>query len=181
MIIANQLRDKNRIEYILYLWQVEDILRAFHCDFDQVKAHYLPQFNLNDDVKKQTEEWYENLCEMMHREGVTQKGHLQICKNILQQLDDLHKQLMNSPNFPYYHQMYYKVLPYIVELRSHGMNKDESELQVCLDALYGVMILRLKHQTVSEQTATAVKDISTFLGQLSDYYLKDKAKPLQFD
>ena len=57
MVIANQLREKNRVEYLLYLWQVEDILRAFNCDFESVRDKYLPQFKLSDDLKKQTEEW----------------------------------------------------------------------------------------------------------------------------
>lgn len=80
MVIANQLREKNRVEYLLYLWQVEDILRAFNCDFESVRDKYLPQFKLSDDLKKQTEEWYQNLCEMMHSEGVMKVGHLQISK-----------------------------------------------------------------------------------------------------
>jgi hypothetical protein len=42
------------------------------------------------------------------------------------------------------------------------------------------MMLRLKQQEISEETQTAVKHISTLLGQLSDYYLKDKQEPLEF-
>lgn len=181
MVIANQLREKNRAEYLLYLWQVEDILRAFNCDFERVRDEYLPQFSLTDDLRRQTEEWYQHLCEMMHAEGVVKTGHLQISKNVLIQLEDLHRQLMASAKFPYYHQMYYKVLPYIVELRGRGVNAEESELQICLDALYGVMLLRLKRESVSENTAVAVKDISVLLGQLSDYYFKDRQEPLAFE
>lgn len=130
MVIANQLREKNRVEYLLYLWQVEDILRAFNCDFESVRDKYLPQFKLSDDLKKQTEEWYQNLCEMMHSEGVMKVGHLQISKNVLLQLEDLHKQLMASAKFPYYHQMYFKVLPYVVELRGRGVDNGESDVAI---------------------------------------------------
>ncbi len=77
--------------------------------------------------------------------------------------------------------MYYTVLPYVVELRGRGVDNGESELQICLDALYGVMLLRLKRQSVSDKTNAAVKDISVFLGQLSDYYFKDKKEPLVFE
>ena len=77
--------------------------------------------------------------------------------------------------------MYYKALPYVVELRGRGVDNGESELQICLDALYGVMLLRLKRQSVSDKTNAAVKDISVFLGQLSDYYFKDKKEPLVFE
>ena len=118
---------------------------------------------------------------MIHSEGVMKVGHLQISKNVLLQLEDLHKQLMASAKFPYYHQMYFKVLPYVVELRGRGVDNGESELQICLDALYGVMLLRLKRQSVSDKTNAAVKDISVFLGQLSDYYFKDKKESLVFE
>ena len=117
---------------------------------------------------------------MMREEGVKEQGHLQICKNVLISLEDLHGQLLNSSKFPYYKEMYYRVLPFIVELRKKGVNQEDTELQVCFNALYGYMMLRLKQQEISEETQTAVKHISTLLGQLSDYYLKDKQEPLEF-
>ena len=89
-------------------------------------------------------------------------------------------QLLQSAKFPYYKEMYYRVLPFIVELRKKGADTTESELHVCFNALYGYMMLRLKGQTISEETQVAVKHISTLLGQLSDYYFKDKEAPLEF-
>lgn len=54
----------------------------------------------------------------MRSEGKKEHGHLQICTNILQELCELHAHLIKSAaKFPYYREMYYKVLPYIVELR----------------------------------------------------------------
>ena len=180
MLIANQLKDKNRAEYLLYMWQVEDLLRAYGCDFDRLRAGYLSEFDLPDEQRRQMEQWYADLCEMMRSEGVTERGHLQINKNTLQTLDELHRQLVGSDRFPYYRAMYYKVLPYIVEVRSRGGDKQEGELQTCFDVLYGVVLLRLQGKPVSPETEAAVKDISTLLGQLSDYYFKDKAEPIEF-
>lgn len=186
MIIANQLKNKNRAEYLLYMWQVEDLIRAFGCNEERICKEYVSKFNLDEAQRKETEKWYSDLCEMMRSEGVRESGHLQICKNILQGLEELNQQLLASPHFPYYKQMYYKVLPYIVELRHKQQlqnpkhEHDESELSVCFDALYGVMMLRLQKKEVSPETAKAVKEISTYLGQLSDYYFKDKQEPLEF-
>ncbi len=179
MIIANKLRQTNRAEYLLYLWQVEDILRAYGCDSDKIKEEYLSRFDLSPEERKNTEQWYKDLCNMMLAEGCKDGGHLQICRNVLSELEDLHARLVNSQNFPYYRGMYYKVLPYLVELRGKGVRKDESELQTCFDALYGVMMLRLQKKAVSAETVKAVKDISTMLGQLSDYYFKDQETPLE--
>lgn len=181
MIIANQLKKKNRAEYLLYLWQVEDIIRTYGCDFDKLRNGYLNLFKIEDPATAEaTRQWYADLCDMMHTEGITEKGHLQICKNILQELEELHAALTKSEKFPYYRQMYYKVLPYIVELRGKNSRQEGSELQTCFDALYGIMMLRLQKKEVSEPTRKAATDISQLLGQLSDYYFKDKEHPIEF-
>ena len=73
------------------------------------------------------------------------------------------------------------MLPHIVELRrKKGADKDSSEIETCLECLYGVLLLKLQKREISEETAGAVKEISTMLGQLSDYYIKDKEKPIEF-
>ena len=92
---------------------------------------------------------------------------------IVQQLIELHAQLLDSPKFPFYHSEYYKVLPFIVELRNRGANKDENEIETCLNALYGVMLLRLQKKEITPGTQNAIREITTFIGMLSDYYQKD--------
>ena len=72
------------------------------------------------------------------------------------------------------------MLPFIVELRHRGADKQESEVLTCLNALYGVMLLRLQKKEVSPDTAHAISEISTLLGMLSDYYEKDKTEGLEF-
>ncbi len=199
MIVANQLKEKNRAEYLLYMWQVEDIIRSFHCDIDRLRNEYLSRFKLDDATRRMMEEWYANLCVMMQSEGKMQKGHLQICQNAMQELTELNAQLLSSPKFPYYREMYYKILPYVVELRrkkklseqeanhnesqkEHDENENaEGEIETCFDLLYGVMLLRLQQKSVTAGTKQAVDDVTRFLGQLSDYYLKNKREPISFD
>lgn len=181
MIIADKLRQKNRAEYLLYLWQVEDIIRAYGADEDRLKKEYLSRFEVDDKQRQAMYQWYADLCEMMRSEGCMQGGHLRLSMNVFDTLNDLHCRLLASTRFPYYREMYYKVLPYIVELRSKGGHKDRPELLTCFEALYGVMMLRMQHKPVSDSTAQAAKDMATLLGQLSDYYFKDRAEPIAFD
>lgn len=187
MIIADKLKHKNRAEYLLYMWQIEDLIRAYQCNSERIADEYISRFDLTPEQRKLTTEWYANLCEMMRSEGKIAQGHLRICMNILQELEELHIQLLHSPKFPYYREMYYKVLPYIVELRSkqkqtaNDSDYEESELTTCFNLLYGVMLLRLQKHDISKETEQAVKDVSTLVGQLSDYYFKDKAEPLDFE
>ena len=50
MIIAEKLSKTNRAEYLLYLWQVEDLLRAYDCDAERIGKEYLSRFTFKDDA-----------------------------------------------------------------------------------------------------------------------------------
>lgn len=181
MFVAQELRQKNIAEYLLYMWQVEDTIRAFGCSLSRIRREYVERFDYDEEQKEEETDWFGNLIRMMNQEGCRAQGHLQINKTTLQLLTDLHSQLLESPKFPFYNAAYYKVLPFIVELRNRGVNKDEGEIETCMNALYGVMLLRLQRKDISPNTQHAVKEISTFIGMLSDYYRKDKEEGLKFE
>ena len=174
MNVAAQLKEKNIAEYLIYMWQVEDLMRAHGCDAERLAARY------PEEQKAAVQEWYENLCNMMRAEGVMQHGHLQINKNVIQNLTELHGLLLASTKYPFYNAAYFKALPFIVELRQRG-DQTISEIEICFEALYGVLLLRLQKKAVSEGTAKAIEVISNFMSLLANYYEKDKKGELEVD
>ena len=203
MYIANELRKTNIAEYLLYMWQVEDTIRAFGCSLPRIRREYISRFDYSDEQKDEEADWFGNLVRMMNEEGCRESGHLQINRVTLQLLTDLHQQLLESPKFPFYNTAYYKVLPFIVELRQKSknsnlnsqssnlnsqpsnlksqpsnLNSQPSEIETCLNLLYGVMMLRLQKKEVTPNTEHAVREVSTFIGMLADYYKKDKEEGL---
>ena len=180
MFISQELRKKNIAEYLLYMWQVEDLIRAYGCSLGRIRREYIDRFDYSDEQKDEMADWYGNLVRMMNEEGCRERGHLQINKIVMQQLVELNAQLLQSTKYPFYNSEYYKVLPFIVELRKRGADCGEQEIETCFNALYGVMMLRLQKKRISPDTEHAVKEISTFVGMLSDYYHKDKEEPLEF-
>lgn len=180
MYIAQELRKKNIAEYLLYMWQIEDLIRAYGCSLARINKEYISNFEYTDDQKEEMIDWYGNLIRMMNLEGKRESGHLQINAIIIQELNELHNNLLQSTKFPFYNAEYYKVLPFIVELRNKG-DKDINEIETCMNALYGTMMLRLQNKTISPDTEHAIKEISTFIGMLNDYYIKDKKEGLTFD
>lgn len=181
MYIARKLKDNNIAEYLLYMWQIEDVIRAYEGNLERIEKEYIVRFELTPEQNKEMSEWYANLIEMMRSEQVFEKGHLQINKNIIILLTDLHMQLLASTKFPFYNAAYYKALPYIVEIRNRSQKKDIPELETCFETLYGVMMLKLQGKEVHPETVKAVSDLSKFLGMLSDYYKQDKKGALKFD
>ena len=180
MFIAKQLRKKSIAEYLLYMWQIEDIIRAMGCSLPLIRKAYINKFTDYTDEQKEDEiDWFGNLVRMMNEEGKRDQGHLNINDIIVRDLVDLHQRLLQSNRFPIYNAEYYKVLPFIVELRGKG-DKNISEIETCLDALYGIMMLRMQKKEISPETEHAIKEISTFIGMLSDYYLKNETEGLDF-
>jgi hypothetical protein len=181
MYIAQELRKKNIAEYLLYMWQVEDTIRAFGCSMARIRREYIDRFDYTEEQKEEEADWFGNLIRMMNQEDCRDQGHLQINNVTLQTLEELHAQLLSSTKFPFYNTAYYKVLPFIVELRHRGADKQENEIETCFNSLYGVMLLRLQKKEITPNTLHAVQEITTFIGMLSDYYKKDKEEGLEFE
>lgn len=180
MFVSKHLKQNNIAEYLIYMWQVEDLIRANGCDMESIKCRVIDRYpSLSKEQSDELSQWYEDLIEMMRREEVMQKGHLQINKNVIAWLTDLHLQLLASSKFPYYSAAYYKALPFIVELRAKGANKEEPELETCFEALYGILLLKLQKKEVGEETKKAQEAITTLLSMLSTYYIQDKKGELE--
>lgn len=179
MKIAQQLKEKNIAEYLIYMWQVEDLIRANDCNIDKLRERVISQY---PEVEQPAlEEWYGHLINMMYAEGIKDKGHLQINRNIILNLTEIHNQLLTSSKYPYYGAAYFKALPFIVELRQKNGKKEEPELETCFEALYGVLLLRLQKREITPETTKAMDAISHFISLLANYYDKDKKGELDLD
>lgn len=178
MYIASQKRKENVAEYLLYMWQIEDIIRANNLNIDKIKENVIDKFQLNDAQRKEMVEWYESLIDMMRRENVEKSGHLQLNKNVIIQLTDLHLALLKDARFPEYTAEFYKTLPFIVELRAKAGENPTGEIETCFNALYGMLMLRLQSKEVTSDTQNAIAQITKFLAMLTRNFHLDQEDKL---
>ncbi len=181
MIVARKKRKENIAEYLLYMWQVEDLIRANRLDIEEIKKTVIVHYDQPENVKEEITRWYEELIEMMRSEGVTEKGHIQLNKNVIIALVDLHLRLLKSPKEMVYGAAYYKTLPYIVQLRAKSGGEDLPEIETCFNAVYGYLILRMQGKTVSNETMEAIRQISSFLAMLAEKYREDMNGELKLE
>ena len=139
----------NIAEYILYLWQLEDYLRAFP---EQAEA---------------TQELNE-LNEMMHREGVTETGHVQLANNALEELEELHSQLLNEDAM--YRAAIIRLQPSLNLLKAKTDRPTMSDIEACFTLLYQIMLLRLQKKEISAETASVQQQATALLQFLSRAY-----------
>ena len=141
---------KNNIaEYILYLWQIEDYLRAFPENADA------------------TPELHE-INEMMHREGIMEGGHLALAQNALSEMEDLHTQLLNEDAM--YRAAIIRLTPQLNLLKAKTDRPTMSDLEACFTLLYQIMLLRLQKREISPETASVQQQATQLLQFLSKSY-----------
>lgn len=179
MYIASEKRKENIAEYLIYMWHVEDLIRANDLDIEKIKHNIIEPQHLDEPRERELTEWYESLIDMMRREGVEKTGHLQINKNVIIQLAELHQALLRDPKFPQYTAEFYRTLPYIVDLRSKAGENRVGEIETCFTALYGMLMLRLQSKEITPATADAVKQISHFIATLAHYFKLDESDQLE--
>ena len=170
MIIARRKRKENIAEYLLYMWQVEDLIRANNFDMDSIRRTVVDRYDQPDDIKEEIAKWYEEL-----------KGHIQLNKNVIIALTDLHLRLLKSPKEMVYGAAYYKTLPFIVQLRAKSGGEDLPELETCFNAIYGFLMLKMQGKEISPETMEGIKQISSFLALLAEKYREDMNGELKLE
>ena len=172
MIIAEQKRKENIAEYLLYMYQVEDMIRANKLDLDQIEHTLISQFEVPYEVKRDMREWYKNLIAMMQDEEKVESGHLHILETTAEQLNEMHHQLLNQGIDTVYKEAYAKAKPHIEALRMRSGHGHDSDIQVALNGLYGLLILKLKKTLITEETTAAFDTIRELVAELSTRYME---------
>ena len=143
------LKKNNIAEYILYLWQIEDYLRAFP-----------DQAEVNQELK--------DLNNMMHQENIMGGGHLQLAQNALTELEDLHNDLLDQEAT--YRAAMIRLTPALNILKSKTDRPTMSDVEACLILLYQIMLLKLKKSPISSETEQVQKQATQVLQYLSKTY-----------
>lgn len=180
MFIAHKLKKENICEYLLYMWQVEDLIRAFNLNIEIVNERVVSSYPVSEDERKSLYDWYESLIEMMRLENVQAEGHLQLNKNIILELDEFHSLFIRSGKDAGYNAKFYHVLPFITQLRKQS-DAALSDIELCFNFQYGIMMLRMKKAAITPETLQVQTEISKFMVLLARNYQLYKSGELDLD
>lgn len=180
MLIARRTRENNIAEHVIYMFQIEDLIRANQFDIDTI-MHTIIEPQLSDEnLVVQYREWYIGLIKQMKTEGVEKKGHISDLNEILMELLLLHNTLLNIMRQPKYLDLFEKALPALKDFQKKSNAGNLNLVEVGFNALYSKLILKLKGQAFSQATDMAFSQISDMLGYLALYYKKMRNGELNF-
>lgn len=172
MIIAEQKKRENIAEYLIYMYQVEDMIRANELDLDRIEQTLISKFEVSYDVKRDMREWYKSLISMMQEEEKEVKGHLSLLENLAGKMHEFHHEILKQGLDIAYKGVFDKAKGNIDALRLRSGYAKENDIQVALNGLYGLLILRLRKTAITEETLRAFDTIKELVAELSSRFME---------
>ena len=176
MLIAREKKKNNIAEYILYMWQLEDMLRALKLDMEQVDRYLVAGFQADERTSKE-------MIAIMQKEKVEEKGHIQALKNTVDELTELHFFLLHQAHDGRYRQLVTQAAGNLVEFRRKaGVDDTVSDVELALNGLYGQLMLKLQKREIHPETVAAMESFSKMIAYLAARYkqMEEEAENSKF-
>lgn len=168
MDIAQAKRRENIAEYILYLWQLEDLLRALQFSPEAVYSTLIaPRKELDEQQKSAFLIWYMDIANLLRQEGKEEKGHLEHTLHLIRDLHDLHLQLLKLPLGEHYRTVFARLEPELPSLRTRLGNPGMNDTELCFRALYAAMLYRIKGDGARSAVTDTIEYVSPVIAELA--------------
>jgi hypothetical protein len=167
--IADRKKSQNIGEYLVYMYQMEDLIRSYQGNMDEIRQYVVSHYPVSEGEKAEISDWLEEILEKMKSQEILEKGHLKELKDLVDNLANLHWKLLKSDKI--YFDTYSKAKPFILEAIVEANGADPgNEIQICLNGVYGLLLNRLLGGTVEDHRVTAAEAFGEVLGLLNFHY-----------
>ena len=170
MFIAQEKHKNSIAEYVLYMWQIENIIRTSQFNLEVIEKTIIDKMGLDDNQRGMEVDWYKGLIQKMKNQQLLSKGHLLELRDLVVELSYLHNSLLNNVKDSNYGFIYNAAKPFIAELKKKQGGLVNDEVEVCLNGLYAFWMLKASKQSVSADTSKAMAAVSKLIGVLSAKY-----------
>lgn len=171
MLLALKKKQSNISEYLMYMYQTEDLIRQFNFDLNQINNYVLKHIPTSEQEKKELLLWYASIIEKMQNEKIQTKGHLQELINLVGELTELHAQL-EATNATYQN-ILSKADSYFKQQGEASGNTITNPVQLSLNAVYGFLLLKLKGKNISDEQQAMLNSFGDILSYLSFMHKKE--------
>lgn len=180
MKFVEELRKKNVIEYVLYMWQMEDLVRAFKGNYESLNKNVILPQNLAPETIAEMQLFYRSLCEQLTSQNKLEQGHLNILAELMAELNLLHQSLLTVIKDAKYIKALEENKSHIETYKDKSLAKDKGDVNILLEALYGKLVLKLKGEKISAETEMVMTEFSKILGHLNKRYNEMKNGTLDY-
>ena len=170
MLIAQQKLKENIAEYILYMWQVEDMIRACNLDIEVIQERIVNSMVDDEAIRKEIRVWYADLISKMKLQGKEKNGHLRDLDDLFIEINYLHGTLIGLLGDEKYKGIYQIAMPLMEDFKKRANTNNITEIEICFNGLYAKLMLRLQNKPITPETEEAFNAFAQVLGYLSVKY-----------
>ena len=171
--IAETKRKENISEYLVHMYQTEDLIRAYNFAINDIKQYVISHLPIEKKEEEKTIEWYMQLIRQMKSEQVEASGHITELVSIVLKLNSLHQSLVEKNEA--YIEIYKQAQSHIESFRKLSGDPTISDIQICLNAVYGLLILRLHDRPISDDQLASVDVFGALLSYLSYIFRQEES------
>lgn len=180
MLIAEQKKQENIAEYILLMYQIEDLVRSADFDLDRIVETFVKPQLPDDSFLEANRKWYADLIEQMKAQRLQKAGHILEIKEILVELSYLHNTMLNASADGKYKGIVDRAIPFIDEFKERSNLKEMNHIEIALHAMYMKLLLRLQKKEITSETEEAFDAMRMMLAFLSRAYKQMKSGDMNF-
>lgn len=177
--VAEKKKAQNIPEYIIYMYQMEDLLRAYNFNLDDVRQYVISHYPVSETEKIETTIWFSDLAFEMKNAKVEETGHLPKTQELVDQLASIHWSLLKTDRD--YFDLYQNAKPHLIQLIFEaGEKAPKHEIQMAINAIYGQLLARLRSREVPADILEATDTFGDLLSYLNwAYFNSEEAKAKQ--
>ncbi len=168
MVKADQKKANNISEYLIYMFQSEDLIRTFEFDLNRITEYMITNIPVTDSEKKELILWYASLIENMRTDKVEKAGHITEVNNLIEELTLLHFKLIKNDNK--YAHLAQSAKPLIKSNIKKSNNIVNNPIQICLNAIYGFLLLKFEEKIITNEQQKMLNNFGDLLSYLSFMY-----------
>lgn len=171
--IAERKKSQNIGEYLVYMYQMEDLIRSYQGNMEEIGQYVVYHYPVSEEEKETIKTWFADLAASMKQQELMQKGHIQELQDLVQQLLELHYQLLKTD--ANYVATFHFTKPHLLEAVEAAQTEEiGNEIQICLNGIYGLLICRLLGKNVSDRQLEAAEAFGNVLSHLNFSYQQRK-------
>lgn len=163
MVLADKKKKENISEYIIHMYQTEDLIRAYNFNMEDVREYVIKHIKNAD--QEELFNWYKGIAEQMKAEGIEERGHLKSTQEVVKQMANLHQHLLKADQ--QYRQVYTNAAIHLHNSMEQSKGTVNEPVQAALNGVYGYLLLRMNGKQLDESLMPALNAFGDLLSYLS--------------
>lgn len=175
MFVSQEKLQNNIAEYVIYMYQVEDMVRAYNFNVEKIRHHVIRPQVKSESFEAEAVKWYEEIITEMKSRNLTSKGHLHRLGEVITEMIYLHNTLKDVVKDKKYLELLAAADGNVEAFQKKSDLGNMHLVEVCFQALYMKLLLKLQGKEVGAESEKAFDTMRIILAYLSQAYHQMKA------